>query len=719
MLSPDQLQVLYTSWKLSSFVVPSKLTKGTSLFVPDVALLARDGYLDKALNKYLISKSGIEQLRLADFDLSDPQKEDGPTNVKQTLSEKLEQVGGRTEVLKSHESRKQILFEIARRKLIAGDPFPMIRLQWPELIIADPLDLKYFKANCTRTDNLDLRLDDRQCDLIKHTFDQSIRQIAIKGSTSPGKGFATALAINLWYTAFQDARIVLLGPSVSHAKEIMFAEVSAWRKKMRMPGPGDMLSVAIKDPENPQHALFIANPETGEGLSGRHGAHTLFAIDESSSVLEDLFVNAQKQAKQIICISNPRVLSGWFYDLFPRVDPNANQTIVDRGVRRRLITFGGKDCINVRAKRLHVPVVPPGGLEVETIDGEKYTLQEFTEVPPDVWPHVKALIPGQMDYLKYSEIMAKPNEIERAWSGEGHFPPEDLEFQILPPSWIKPCCEKWVGHSHEIKVTAFGLDLAASEDKDETVLAVGGPKGIKKLYKTRKSNSVETMTWLRNIFSTLGIDPLQDYYPIGIDCVGAGGNVMADMLEANGAVVIRHKGNSSAENKHLYMNSRAELYGQLSERLNPESEHLDTFMLPDDHELREELAAHEKIYATDMIRFQLTPKRKVLTGPNARIQSIKEKLGRSPDSADAVVLCYDAIMQTEIDENVTEQFNPSELIVSHQRVVGRNGEQYEVEYADGSRVIRDNAPEDYISVSEVARQFESFLRKVTPGNMFD
>lgn len=716
MFTPDQLKVLLKAYKLNKYAHATQLFKHTSLKKADVDHLYTDGYLDKESDKYRYNSRTVQVLEANGYDLSQvtqggKQLTPAPTvKQKQSLAESLDASVADIDILSTVEGRRQVRYAIALKKLMAGDPFDMVRLQWPELVIRDPVHLQYFARYCDRTDNLDLRLDDRQVDLIQHVFDDSVQQIGIKGSTSPGKGFATAIAINLYYTAFQDARVVLLGPSVAHSKNVMFAEVAAWRNKMTNPGPGTILSMGIQDVSNKQHVLYIANPETGEGLSGAHGAHVMYVFDESSSIDEDLFVNSQKQAAVIICISNPRVLSGWFYDLFPKDSPNDNQTVTDNGVRRRLITFGGKDCINVKGRRLHVPIAPEGGIEIEDLAGGKYFATEFDRIPTEWLPHVESLIPGQMDYRKYTQIMSKPNPIERAWSGEGHFPPEDADLQVILPSWLKRPCEEWRTRKDEISITAFGLDLAASEDKDWTVLAAGGPMGIKELYRCRKSSAMQILSWLKGIFLKIGLDPFQDYYPIAIDWQGAGGHVIADLLEENGASIVRIIPQGSAENRHLYVNKRAEIYGNLGDRLNPESDHPDVFLIPDDAELREELVAHEKVYAADMIRYRLTPKQKIKSGADSKLQSLREILGRSPDSADAVAMCHEAIQLTINDGFIMEQFNPSQMAVLAN---GNKSDGYEVEFADGNtREMTDGPFISSISLSDVERSFEDALRKI-------
>lgn len=669
-LNADQLHVLANAFSKGGHSSASKLITRKGIPTPVVEQLFVDGYLSKKGRRYFANRRTEVALEEHGFDLDEIEIEEKPSPIKEISKEKkLEKhiLSERAESsMRSRAEIQAILLKRAKDKAIAGDPWDYVRRQWPELIIRDELDVRYFAKHCNRKHALDLRLDDAQVELIDHAFDPSIREIAIKGSTSPGKGFATALLQNIRYSIYDKDRITLLSQSTKHAKDVMFAEMVTWRKKMRYPDGCETLAAGIKDPDEVKHFVSIANPETGEGLSGGHGAYITFVFDEASSVPPELPINARKQANLIIYISNPRVLSGFFYDLYPKVEPDKNQVIVDKGIKRACLTFGGHGALNVRAKRLSIPYGPPGGLEGETIDGEKFFIAEGDKVPDHLIPHTRPLIPGQMDYAKYKTIMLSPNETERAWSGEGKFPPEDADFQIVVPSWLKEPCAMWNLHKDKIEITGLGLDLAASEEGDETVLVAGGSLGIKKIFHTKKSNSLETLSWVVKCCEKMGFDLYSGEVPVAIDAIGAGGHVIAELMEKNGAIVYAMKGNKKAENTSLYVNTRAELYGELGVRLDPNSAYTDLFMIPDDDKLKEELTAHEKHYTSDMTRFQATPKVKS-RGALANVQPIKEKIGRSPDRADAVVLCHWVIRDTEGDAGVIDQFNPAEALEAYRK----------------------------------------------------
>jgi hypothetical protein len=695
-LNGEQIHILVNAYKKPGYVSATSLIKKPGVKAAAVEQLFVDGYLSKAKRQYASNSRTETALRDHGFEIENLEIEKKPPKkVKQSAEERLlnhvqDTESSISETVKSRADIQAILLKTATDEALAGDPWNFIRRQWPELVIRDEIDLEYFRRQCKRKIALDLRLDDAQVELIQHAFDPTLKEIAIKGSTSPGKGFATALLMNIWYSIYTNDRITVISQSSRHAKDVMFAEFVTWRKKMKHPDECETQVAGVIDHSNPKHFVNIANPAEGEGLSGGHGEHVLFVFDEATSVPSDLPINARKQASLIIYISNPRILSGFFYDLYPKVDPDKNQVWVDKGIRRACLTFGGHGALNVRAKRVHVPYGPTGGLSGETLDGVPFSIAEGDKIPERLLPHTRALIPGQMDWNKYFTIMQSPDPIERAWSGEGKFPPEDAEFQIIVPSWLKIPCAMWVKHHKEIEVTALGLDLAASVDGDETALVAGGPLGIKQIFRTRKANSMDTLSWIVSCCKEMGIDLKKGEVPVAIDAIGAGGAAMGDLMEQNGAVVYSMKGNTTAQNTSLYGNTRAELYGVLGERLNPDSSHLNPFMIPDDDKLKEELTAHEKHYAQDMTKFFATPKDKRPTGQFAKVQSIKERIGRSPDTSDAVVLCYWAIRDTEFDGSVMDQFNPHETLEAYREMP--NGDVLEAR-ADGN--ILDVTEEDF------------------------
>jgi len=110
------------------------------------------------------------------------------------------------------------------------------------------------------------------------------------------------------------------------------------------------------------------------------------------------------------------------------------------------------------------------------------------------------------------------------------------------------------------------------------------------------------------------------------------------ILRKQGVRVIEFRGGSASEiDPKEYANKRAEAYGEVAKRLDPDGLWRSVpFAIPDDPELRAELTAPEKIYiGKDGLKYRITPKQ---SKPNVKdVQSIHKKLKRSPDKGDSLV----------------------------------------------------------------------------------
>lgn len=525
----------------------------------------------------------------------------------------------------------QAALELARRECIKGNPFPFIELQWPNLILPDD-ERQYFETN--------LRLDVAQVDALKHVFSPSHRELFMKGCTKYGKGFSAGLAINIWFDVFPDSKIILTGPDHDHVKGGLFAQVVSLRKQMVKPMYGEILTDQVIDRDNVQHFIVIANPKSGEGFSGMHSEHTLFVFDEATACQELYYQMARKQSRFIMCLSNPRTLGGWFRRAFGDHNPNECKSIPAPEGMRRLVTASGSQTVNVRNKRLASPFAPYGGMD---IDG--FHFDQGEQIPDRLFAKVKALIPAQIDYTRYLSIMAEPDENHRNVYGEGFFPTQDTEVQVIMPEWITIAANAW---TPDIEVFAFGVDVAFEEHGDNTELAVGGPKGCLAIHERPGANPIVTANWIVEIIAkTYHIDLTDGSFPIAVDMTGGYGNGVYSLLVERGVRAIPIHSSKRSKKPERYMNKRAELWGELARRMDPRGEYTDRpWAIPDDKMLFEDIAAQEKIIASDGVKFQLLPKSKPNPSYNGR--TVAEKLnGRSPDRGDALTLLWAAVSSDE------------------------------------------------------------------------
>jgi len=280
-------------------------------------------------------------------------------------------------------------------------------------------------------------------------------------------------------------------------------------------------------------------------------------------------------------------------------------------------------------------VGPIGGIEIE---GTRYEQGDL--IPVDQYEHVAPLIPGQVCYDTWKAIVSDNSEFVVEVFGHGRFPTEDPEVQLIKPSWLPRHTTAWTGQG---EVTGFGLDVAASQSGDLTVLACGSPDGIVAIHERRESDTMATVAWVLSLVrERYEIELTGGEFPLAVDMDGLGKGV-GDRFAEQGVRVIEIRGNATPlEERHRCVNRRAEMYAQLADRLDP-AQHDEPYPLPDDRELLDELVAPEKVWmGSDGLKFRLTPKAR-RPGQTFKGRPLNERLGRSPDKADAVVYCFQAV----------------------------------------------------------------------------
>jgi len=518
----------------------------------------------------------------------------------------------------------------------------------------------------------DVRLDEFQEFGIEGIVSPGVRDVFMKGCTGCGKTASVGMGIVCYYDIWDDARIRLSSSTSDHAARVLFGEVRRWWQRATYSPPGNLQMASIWHSES--HRLDIINPEKGESAAGDHGEHVLFSFDEASSISDEMFTISDTQCKKLICMMNPRSMSGRARDSFPRDDPDKTQEIIGTFGRRRCITIPATACTNVKEKLLATPIAPVGGIQ---IDGKTYKHGDL--IPDEDFAKVKVKIPGQIDYGKYMGLLNEMDEWSIGVFVHAKFPKVDAELAVVNPEWLGPHRDEWINYvngyveidgvreEREIGLPlAFGLDAGGSTTGDPSVLTPINEKGVvgEQLEKQLGSPQ-EICAWvISSIRHTWGIELTDGDHPIAVDMDGLGWGVGQDLV-TQGVWVIEIRGNGKTDiDNTLYANKRAELYGEAGNRLNPNAIGNSPFAIPDEDRFLEELVTPEKIHVGhDGRKFHITPKKsKQVRG--AKITGVMERLGvkRSPDRADSFVYAYGALQEVmmggsaaiQMDGNMTD-----------------------------------------------------------------
>lgn len=264
------------------------------------------------------------------------------------------------------------------------------------------------------------------------------------------------------------------------------------------------------------------------------------------------------------------------------------------------------------------------GPEPVYIDGEEYTPMSRTFIP--------ALLEDN-PYLKdtgYRARLQNMPEPLRSQLLKGDFLAGrmDHEWQVIPSEWVRAAQDRWNNAPQQRRnMIALACDVALG-GADRTAIA-----------------TLHEGAWFAPIITKPGVecrDPKdvalmmlqaqRNGADLSVDGTGGWGsgvrsNLQTDhSLECASIVFSKRDINAKTKDGKLgYANLRAQMYWQLREALDPDDG--DDIMLPPDPRLTAELTAPRyKVRGTDILIEEK--------------EEIKERVGSSPDSADAVVMVW-------------------------------------------------------------------------------
>lgn len=350
--------------------------------------------------------------------------------------------------------------------------------------------------------------------------------------------------------------------------------------------------------------------------------HDLIAVDEIAEVSKKFFeliiawnrTTIKGLRCQVFCAGNPPLnpAGEWVIDYFaPWLEPN-HENKAKPGELRWFANIDGKDV----AVKDDSPVIDGRGRPVK--------------------PHSRTFIPGEMvSYLKetgYDLTLQNLREPYRSKLLDGDFSVRltDDARQVIPRTWVKAAQERWKQTPRpQIPMTALGVDVARGGN-DKMVMAP--------LY----------ATWFGELIVNEGVD-IKDGQAAATEIQRAIGNespkIKIDILNVGYSPydIIKDKfdvmpinfGEASKDgagnpvldkSKRLkFTNKRAEAYWKFMEALDPQSGK--EIALPPDQELENDLCAATHTLQVSGIKIDAK-------------DEIKEKLGRSPDKGDAVVMAW-------------------------------------------------------------------------------
>jgi hypothetical protein len=261
-----------------------------------------------------------------------------------------------------------------------------------------------------------------------------------------------------------------------------------------------------------------------------------------------------------------------------------------------------------------------------------------------IYPKSRTFLPARVgdnpyymltDYVRVLQNLPEPLKSQML-DGDFQAMVEDDPWQVIPTVLVVAAQQRWTQEpptdeqGEPVPVTQYGVDPARG-GRDEATIAGRRDAWFAPIVAIPGVQVPDGPTLAAAVVAEMAADEARGDAPVNVD-VGAIGSSPYDSLIANGvnAIAVNFAAGTKARDKNnvlSFKNVRAELYWRFREALQEED---CAIALPDDPQLRADLTAARWKLTTNGI--QIEDK-----------EQIKERLKRSPDRGEAVLLAnYDS-----------------------------------------------------------------------------
>lgn len=517
---------------------------------------------------------------------------------------------------------------IASESELLTDPFLFLALCWP-----------------------DIQLYPRQAEIVESVRDND--ETVVPAGNALGKDFIAAFICIWFFCSRSPCKVVTHSVDQPQLQGVLWGEMRRFIETSRYKLPlyvrQDMFAQYIRPDGTADPLSYLIGRVTrkGEGLLGHHVPRTtkdrtpdgrmlprtLFVADEASGIDDEAWEKVDTWAHRKLAIGNPYPCQNFFYKGVKEGNIRAS---TNRHFFRKIIHISADLSPNVQL-------------------GERQKLL-------GIEPTNEVIIPGLKSYNDYQKHLITWDEIRQCIGLRGEFY-EGREVKLFPPGWLDRAEEIAAALPAHRSGKALGIDVA--EGGDNSVWCVVDELGLiyMEAHKTSDTNDIPGITIAigkrygvpsdRWVFDRGGggkqhADRLRS---MGYNCSSIGfGEAVADPMawKRTANYIPKKQVRESMEERYVYKNRRAEMYGTLRLALDPTVLEKG-FGLPREMirlkrtdggpSLRDQLEILPLLYDPEG-RLFLPPKQK--RNVDDKTITIKDMLDdHSPDEADALVLgCY-------------------------------------------------------------------------------
>jgi hypothetical protein len=381
---------------------------------------------------------------------------------------------------------------------------------------------------------------------------------------------------------------------------------------------------------------FGSTPNIGDEKKYQGRPHSFLCFDEAANFAEiqvrflmgwNRSTTPGQHCQTLLTFNPPTSAEGrWIVTFFgPWLDKNFKGERAQPGEIRYVGVVPGENGVSrdiwVEDK---TPFVVKDGAPCYDFDPDDYLPQDI------VTPQSRTFIPSRISdnpylmgsgYLSVLQALPEPLRSQMLY-GDFQAGMEDDPWQVIPTAWIERAMARWTDRSPKGEMMSMGVDVARG-GRDATVIATRhAGNWYDRLLKLPGSSTPDGETVAGQV-----IAKRRDSAPIHLDVIGVGSSPYDLLRIAKQQVVgvnVAEKSNASDKSGRLkFFNLRSEVWWKLREELDPVN---DTgIALPPDPELLADLAAPKWSMAGMAVKVESR-------------DDIKERIGRSPDCASALIL---------------------------------------------------------------------------------
>jgi hypothetical protein len=503
--------------------------------------------------------------------------------------------------------------------------------------VEDPLK---FKDLCWP----DVKFYDKQVEIIKSVRDND--ETIVPAGNKLGKDFVAGFIALWWFCSRTPVKVVTTSAGQGQMKAVLWGEIRRFINTSKYPLPIQVNELFLRQttPDggvDPISYMLGITTNVEENLLGHHlmsdKPRTLIIFDEASSIEDKYYEASDTWAHRKLVIGNPLPCVNFFFKSTEEGDILRDPAKPEKGYYRKIIRIRADESPNVKL-----------GFAEEALGKE---------------PSNRNIVPGVIDYFLYKKRRQLWDPIRQTIGLDAEFY-KGSEVLMYPPPWMEASHNYAATLDARRRSNLMTMGVDPGEGEADTVWCVGDINGIVAMYREKSHDTSDIPGKTIAYMLAHGVLPENVLFDRG-----GGGKQHADALRKKGylvrsvgfgeavtdpklfrRMVTSKQKLANAEQRYVYKNRRAEMYGLLRNLLWPtkdaDEKLISSFGIPREYtELRKQLAPVPLLYDGEG-RIYLPPKSKPT--PDYKGVTMIDILGCSPDHSDAAVLMvYGLVTQSK------------------------------------------------------------------------